>query len=92
MEQYLQAFSNYKQDNCVERLPLADFAYNNSVYHSTRMIPFWDNYHYHQPMQFKAPKAPSNLRLEILEDVMVSGMEETHLLPRESLLEMQVRY
>jgi len=29
MEQYLLAFSNYKQDNWVELLPLAQFAYNN---------------------------------------------------------------
>jgi hypothetical protein len=43
MEQYLQAFSNYKQDNCVELLPLVDFAYNNSVHNSTRMKQFWDN-------------------------------------------------
>jgi hypothetical protein len=91
MEQYLQAFSNYKQNYCVELLPLADFAYNNSVHHSTRMIPFWDNYHYHPTMKFKPPNALSNLRLEILADAMVSGMEWTHLLLRERLLKMQVR-
>ena len=90
MEQYLRAFSNYEQDNWVELLPLAEFAYNNSVHHSTRMTPFWANYHYHPPMQFKPPKAPSNLRSEILADATVSGMEETHRLLRESLLEAQV--
>jgi len=90
MQQYLQTFSNFKQDHCVELLPLADFAYNNSVHHSTRMLPFWDNYHYHPPMQFKPPKAPSNLRFEILVEAPVLGMEETHLLLRKSLLEMQV--
>jgi transposase InsO family protein len=40
MEQYLRAFSNYEQDNWVELLPLAEFAYNNSVHHSTQMTPF----------------------------------------------------
>ena len=90
MEQYFQAFSNYEQDNWVELLPLAEFAYNNSVHHSTRMTPFWANYHYHPPMQFKPPKAPSNLRSEILADATVSGMEETHQLLRQSLLEPQV--
>jgi hypothetical protein len=55
------------------------------------MTPFWANYHYHPPMQFKPPKAPSNLRSEVLADAMVSGMEETHRLLRESLLEAQVR-
>jgi len=91
MEQYLLAFSNYEQDKWVELLPLAEFAYINSVHHSTRMTPFWANYHYHPPMQFKPPKAPSNLRSEILAGATVSGMEETHRLLWESLLGAQVR-
>jgi len=56
-----------------------------------QMMPFWANYHYHPPMQFKLLKAPSNLRPEILADAMVPGMEETHQLLRESLLEAQIR-
>jgi len=91
MEQYLQAFSNYKEDNWVELVPLAEFTYNNSVHHSTRMTPFWANYHYHPPMRFKPPKAPSNLRSEILTDAKVSGFEETHQLFWESRLEAQIR-
>jgi hypothetical protein len=87
MDQYLRAFCNYEQDNWVELLPLAEFAYNNSVHHSMRMTPFWANYHYHPPMQFKPPKATSNMRSEILADATESGMEETHRLLRESLLE-----
>jgi len=55
------------------------------------MTPFWANYHYHTPMQFKPPKAPSNMRSEILADATVSGMDETHRLLRESLLEAQAR-
>jgi len=35
MEQYLWTFCNCEQDNWVELLPLAEFAYNNSVHHST---------------------------------------------------------
>jgi hypothetical protein len=91
MEQYLRAFSNYKQDNWVELLPLAEFAYNNSVHHSTRMTPFWANYHYYPPMQCNPPKAPLNLRSELLADSTVSGLEVTHRLLRESLLETNVR-
>jgi hypothetical protein len=55
------------------------------------MTPFWANYHYHPPMQFKPPKAPSNLRSEILADPKASGMEETHRLLRESFLEARVQ-
>jgi len=91
MEQYLLAFCNYEQDNWVELLPLSEFAYNNSVHHSTQMRPFWANYHYHPPTQFKPPKVPSNMWSDILADATVSGMEETHRLLRESLLVAQAR-
>jgi hypothetical protein len=89
MEKYLWAFPNYQQDNWVELLQLAEFANNNSVHHSTRMTPFWANYHYHQQMQFKRPKAPSNLTSEILADAMVTAMEENQWLLRVRLSEAQ---
>ena len=89
MEKYLRAFCNYEQDNWVELLPLAEFAHNNSIHHSTLMTPFWANYHYHPPMQVKPLKAPSNMRSAILADATVSRMEETHRLLLESLLEYQ---
>jgi len=91
MEQYIRVFSNYEQDNWGQLLPLAEFAYNNSVHHSTRMRPFWADHHYHPPMQFEPPKAPSILRSEILANATVSGMEETYRLLLESLLEAQTR-
>jgi len=40
MEQYLRAFCNYEQANWVELLPLAEFAYNNSMHASMKMTPF----------------------------------------------------
>jgi len=51
MVQYLRAFCNYEQDNWVELFPLAEFAYNTAIHASTRMTPFWANYHYHRVMQ-----------------------------------------
>ena len=88
MEQYLRAFCNYKQDNWVELLPLAEFAYNNSVHASTRMTPFWAVYYWHHEMQFKTPKATS-LKSETQADVLLEGLDETHLVLRENLLEAQ---
>jgi hypothetical protein len=55
------------------------------------MTPFWANYHYHPPMQFKPPKTSSNKMSELLVDATVSGMEQTLLLLWESLLEAQAR-
>jgi len=47
LEQYLRMFCNYPQDNWQVLLPLAEFAYNNSVHASTGKTPFFANYGYH---------------------------------------------
>ncbi len=41
LEQYLRAYVNYLHDDWVYWLPLAEFAYNNSVYASTGVTPFY---------------------------------------------------
>jgi hypothetical protein len=56
MEQYLRAFATYEQDNLVDLLALAEFAYNNSVHTTTRLTPFFANYGYYPEMHFKPPK------------------------------------
>jgi len=89
MEQYLRDFCNYQQDNWVELLPLAEFAYNNSVYGSTRMTPFWALYQRHPKMQFRAPKAPANLKSEIQVDTVIEALEVTHRILRENILDAQ---
>jgi len=75
----------------VELIPLAEFAYNNSVHASTRMTPVLANYHFHPEMQFKWPKAPTIARSEVKADVMLAGLEETHEILRQNLLEAQTR-
>jgi hypothetical protein len=47
LEQYLRCTINYHQDNWVELLPLADFAYNNTLQGSTQQTPFFANYGHH---------------------------------------------
>jgi hypothetical protein len=41
LEQYLRAYVNYQQDDWLTWLPLAEFAYNNSIYASTGVTPFY---------------------------------------------------
>ena len=41
LEQYLQAYITYQQDDWVEWLPLAKFAYNNSWQSTTGELPFY---------------------------------------------------
>lgn len=47
LEQYLRCTINYQQDDWTNLLPLAEFAYNNTVHSSTQQTPFFANYGYH---------------------------------------------
>jgi len=92
MEKYLRAFCICEQDNWVELLPLAEFAYNNSMHASMRMTPFWAFFHRNYQMRFKAPKPPaSHLESEIPADAVLEGLQETHRVLRENLLEAPKR-
>jgi hypothetical protein len=44
LNQYLRVYCNFLQDNWVQLLPLAEFAYNNSVHSATLTTPFMANY------------------------------------------------
>jgi cytochrome b len=44
IEAYLTSFINYEMDNWVGLLPMAEFAYNNSITQATRMSLFYANY------------------------------------------------
>ena len=41
LEQYLRSYVNYQQDDWLEWLTSAEFAYNNSVHSTTGMTPFY---------------------------------------------------
>ena len=47
IEAYLRAFATREQDNWVSLLPMAEFAYNNSVTTGNGMMPFYANYRFH---------------------------------------------
>ena len=42
-KQYILVFCNYQQDNWLELLPMAEFAYNNMLNASTGVSPFYAN-------------------------------------------------
>jgi hypothetical protein len=46
IKQYLQHYVNYQQDDWVAYLPMAQFAYNNTVHSTTGETPFFANYGY----------------------------------------------
>src|SRR5258708_3980392 len=47
LEQYLQGYTNYQQDNWATLLPMAEFAYNNATNATTGVSPFFANKGYH---------------------------------------------
>ena len=47
LEQYLQMYSNYQQDNWLDLLPLTKFAYNNAPSAMTGVSLFFANKGYH---------------------------------------------
>ena len=55
LEQYLRCYVNYKQDNWVSLLPLAQFAYNSATTETTKVSPFYANYGL-EPQAYHTPK------------------------------------
>jgi hypothetical protein len=55
LEQYLRSYVNEQQDNWVELLPLAQFAYNSARSESTQTTPFFANYGY-EPEAYRQPR------------------------------------
>lgn len=53
LEQYLWAFINFQQDNWVQWLRKAKFAYNNTIHSSTKMTLFFALLGYHPRMSYK---------------------------------------
>jgi hypothetical protein len=47
IEAFLWSFANHEQDDWVSLLPIAEFAYNNSVTTATGLSPFYANYRFH---------------------------------------------
>jgi hypothetical protein len=47
METYLRMFCSHRQDDWVDLLLTAEFAYNNHHHLSINMTPFFANYGYH---------------------------------------------
>ena len=51
LESYLRHFCSYQQDDWVDYLGLAEFAYNNAASDATKISPFFANYGYHPRLE-----------------------------------------
>ena len=61
IDAYLRAFVGHKQDKWVGLLPMAEFAYNNSITMGNGMSPFYPNYGFHPVSSDPAASGPLNL-------------------------------
>jgi hypothetical protein len=71
METYLRCYVNYRQDNWVELLPLAQFAYNTSEQGTTAMTPAFANFGFH-PKSYDTPLSQntnSDIAIKKMEDM-----------------------
>ena len=60
VELYIRIFGNHEQDNWEELLPLAEYAYNNSVTSANGLSPFYANYGFHPRSNWPIDRAVQN--------------------------------
>jgi hypothetical protein len=60
LEQYLRCTINYQQDDWTSYLPLAEFAYNNTIHASIQQTPFYANYGCHSKLDLLYPSQIDN--------------------------------
>ena len=74
LEQYLQVYINYQQDNWVNLLPLAEFAYNNTSHSVTMFTPFFTNKGFHPKLEVSLEPVVSEATHQVASD-----LKELHL-------------
>jgi hypothetical protein len=92
LEQYLRIFCDHQQDNWLDILPLAEFAYNNAEHSSTRMSPFFANYGLHPRCTLRlTPAGPGTSPNPSAED-LTRKYRAIHDQAKEELKRAQAKY
>src|SRR6266446_11005645 len=88
LEQYLWVYTNYQQDNWAILLPMAEFAYNNTMNVTTGVSPFFANKGYH--LEFTAdPQVETSLAEA---QAFVVDLECVQAELKENIAQAQERY
>ena len=81
LEGYLRNFLNYDQDDWYQLLPLAEYAYNNSVTNAHGMSPFYANYGFHPQTEWMKEREAQNPGAQLY----AHSMQTTDLKAHEAL-------
>ena len=85
LEQYLQIYCTYQQDNWSNLLPMAEFTYNNAPNASTGLTPFFANKGYHPNISIR-PEI--NIRSDKAKD-FVADLDKIHTFLRKEITTAQ---
>ena len=69
LEQYLRIYINYQQDDWVDLLPIAEFAYNNTPHTATSVSPFFANKGFHPNLSIDLANLSSHSAQEVASDL-----------------------
>ncbi len=88
LEQYLQVYMNYQQDDWATLLPMAEFAYNNATNVTTGVSPFFTNKGYH--LEFTVDPQVETSSAEV--QAFVVDLEHIQAELKENIAQAQERY
>src|SRR5882672_3885073 len=88
LEQYLRVYCNYQKDNWSKLLPLAEFAYNNTLSATTGITPFFANKGYHLNLTVHPKHDLASARTYNF----VTDLDELHQQLWQHIAEAQCRY
>ena len=88
LEQYLQAYTNYQQDDWSSLLPLAEFAYNNATNKTTGVSLFFTNKGYHPSLAVELNVQVSSIGAQHF----ISDLDDLHTELKQSIVKAQECY
>jgi len=74
LEQYLQVYINYQQDDWVNLLPLEEFTYNNTSHSASMVTPFFTNNGFNPKLEVSLKPVVSDSAHQVAADI-----KELHL-------------
>src|SRR5258708_29073432 len=88
LEQYLQGYMNYQQDDWATLLLMAEFAYNNAMNTTTGVSPFFTNKGYHLELTLDPQAKTSSAKAQ----AFVADLECIQVELKENIAQAQERY